>query len=156
MGKGDYVNEAQIVGYMGSTGKSTGTHLHYQINKGSKALDPEPYLTNNLVRATAFGKTNKAPMAAPKEDKDKDKDSILNKFIAEDTRQKDLVASQYANYFATETGMGGPESEGITGTVNKGFGNLIDKLDELSAKQEDQERVLAALTGNMGTSLYKY
>lgn len=154
--KGDYVNEAQIVGYMGSTGKSTGTHLHYQINKGSKALDPEPYLTNNLVRATAFGKTNKAPMAAPKEDKDKDKDSILNKFIAEDTRQKDLVASQYANYFATETGMGGPESEGITGTVNKGFGNLIDKLDELSAKQEDQERVLAALTGNMGTSLYKY
>jgi murein DD-endopeptidase MepM/ murein hydrolase activator NlpD len=155
--KGDYVNEAQIVGYMGSTGRSTGTHLHYQINKGSKAIDPEPYLTSNLVRASAFGKTNKSLLPSVSNKKDaEEKDNILSKFISEDTRQKDLVASQYANYFATETGVGGPESSGITGTVKTGFGDLLNKLDELSAKQEDQERVLSALTGRMGTSLFKY
>ena len=39
---------------------------------------------------------------------------------------------------------------------DKGFGNLIEKLEELSTKQEDQERILAALTSNKSTSLYRY
>ena len=84
-----------------------------------------------------------------------EKSNILGKFISEDTRQKDLVASQYANYFATEA-MGDGEPGGITGTVKTGFSDLINKLEELSVKQEDQERILSALTGRMGTSLYKY
>jgi murein DD-endopeptidase MepM/ murein hydrolase activator NlpD len=42
--KGDQVTEGQDVGAVGSTGHSTGPHLHFEIRKDGKALDPAPYL----------------------------------------------------------------------------------------------------------------
>lgn len=160
--KGDYVNAGQIVGYMGNTGHSFGTHLHYQVNKpNGSSTNPEPYVTRNIINASAFGiadGTNTNKTATSKRNKDEEKDqALLGRFIAEDTKQADATAAKYANYFASETGLGGPDDDkGITGTVNKGFGNLIEKLEELSTKQEDQERILAALTSNKSTSLYRY
>lgn len=42
--KGDRVETGQDVGAVGSTGHSTGPHLHFEIRKEGKALDPKPYL----------------------------------------------------------------------------------------------------------------
>jgi murein DD-endopeptidase MepM/ murein hydrolase activator NlpD len=42
--KGDHVETGQDVGAVGSTGHSTGPHLHFEIRKEGKALDPRPYL----------------------------------------------------------------------------------------------------------------
>lgn len=42
--KGDTVKKGQTLGYMGSTGNSTGAHLHFGIKKGSNYIDPLPYL----------------------------------------------------------------------------------------------------------------
>lgn len=42
--KGDRVEAGQDVGAVGSTGHSTGPHLHFEIRKEGKALDPKPYL----------------------------------------------------------------------------------------------------------------
>ncbi len=38
--KGDYVQKGQIIGYMGSTGLSTGQHLHYEVRFDKKPLNP--------------------------------------------------------------------------------------------------------------------
>jgi len=37
---GASVKRGQVIGYVGSTGLSTGAHLHYEIYRGSKKIDP--------------------------------------------------------------------------------------------------------------------
>ena len=41
---GDYVGVGGIVGRAGSTGRSTGPHLHYEIRRGDNPINPMPYL----------------------------------------------------------------------------------------------------------------
>lgn len=38
---GTTVRQGQVIGYVGSTGRSTGPHLHYEIRRGDQAIDPE-------------------------------------------------------------------------------------------------------------------
>jgi murein DD-endopeptidase MepM/ murein hydrolase activator NlpD len=40
---GQKVRRNDIVGFMGSTGRSTGNHLHYEIYVDGTAVDPEPF-----------------------------------------------------------------------------------------------------------------
>tara|TARA_R110002020_G_scaffold30746_4_gene96601 strand:- start:8800 stop:9375 length:576 start_codon:yes stop_codon:yes gene_type:complete len=42
--KGDKIKDKQKIGTVGSTGFSTGTHLHYEISRDGKTTDPEKYL----------------------------------------------------------------------------------------------------------------
>lgn len=41
---GDRVEKGQVVALVGSTGRSTGAHLHYEIRLNGNALDPRKYL----------------------------------------------------------------------------------------------------------------
>ncbi len=38
--KGKYVNQGDIIGYVGSSGRSTGPHLHYEVIYKNKQVDP--------------------------------------------------------------------------------------------------------------------
>ncbi len=41
---GDYVQKGDVVGYIGSTGRSTGPHLHFEIRYLNKWLDPAVFI----------------------------------------------------------------------------------------------------------------
>jgi murein DD-endopeptidase MepM/ murein hydrolase activator NlpD len=41
---GNSVQKGQVIGYMGSTGYSTGVHLHYEVHKKGVAVNPRAYL----------------------------------------------------------------------------------------------------------------
>jgi murein DD-endopeptidase MepM/ murein hydrolase activator NlpD len=47
--QGQSVKRGEVIGYVGNTGKSTGPHLHYEVMKGGKHLDPIYFFYNDLT-----------------------------------------------------------------------------------------------------------
>lgn len=48
--QGDMVAKDQVIAYMGSTGRSTGTHLHYEVLVNGQQIDPMTYVSMALKK----------------------------------------------------------------------------------------------------------
>ena len=46
---GQKVKRGEVIGYVGSTGKSTGPHCHYEVHKNGTPVDPVYYFYNDLT-----------------------------------------------------------------------------------------------------------
>lgn len=58
---GAIVEKGQVLGYMGTTGYSTGVHLHFEVLENGKRVDPAPYLLGqkNVVDFNEFVPINR-------------------------------------------------------------------------------------------------
>jgi murein DD-endopeptidase MepM/ murein hydrolase activator NlpD len=45
---GQKIKRGEIIGYVGSTGKSTGPHCHYEVHKNGQKVDPVYFFYNDL------------------------------------------------------------------------------------------------------------
>lgn len=50
---GQYVSQGQVIGYVGSTGVSSGPHLHYEVRVNGVLTDPAQYFTGLTYSPTA-------------------------------------------------------------------------------------------------------
>ena len=44
---GQRITRGQLIGHMGSTGRSTGSHLHYEVRIDGRAVNPIPFMKSN-------------------------------------------------------------------------------------------------------------
>jgi murein DD-endopeptidase MepM/ murein hydrolase activator NlpD len=78
--RGVHVNQGQVIGYSGATGRVTGPNLHYSVYKNGKAVNP---LTLKLPPAKSIPQKY---MPAFKKDKNRLNGSLLDeKFVAVDS-----------------------------------------------------------------------
>jgi murein DD-endopeptidase MepM/ murein hydrolase activator NlpD len=46
--KGQKVKRGDVIALMGNTGYSTGPHLHYEVWRNNKVLDPRDFILNEM------------------------------------------------------------------------------------------------------------
>ncbi len=54
--QGQVVKQGEVIGYVGTTGRSTGNHLHFEVRKGSTRMDPVNYFKDKTLYVLSRGK----------------------------------------------------------------------------------------------------
>ncbi|MGI8611637.1 MAG: M23 family metallopeptidase [Sphingomicrobium sp.] len=61
---GQRVNRGELIGRMGSTGRSTGSHLHYEVRIDGRAVNPVPFMKSTDYLVAMQRKATVVPMDA--------------------------------------------------------------------------------------------
>ncbi len=61
---GQRVHKGDVIGYIGTTGRSTGPHLHYEVRIAGIAVNPVPYMQTDSIDTALAANTGTALAAA--------------------------------------------------------------------------------------------
>lgn len=146
---GQTVAQGQAIGYMGDSGNAYGAHLHFEVRKDGKRINPTDYLNADLPIAK--------PASAPVKTADKSLDELAKEVIRGEwgngqDRVNRLTAAGF-NYNAIQSKvdemLGAPKPtqksvDEIAHEVIKGlWGNGADRKNRLTAAGYDYNAVQA-------------
>lgn len=57
---GEHVSRGQVIGYVGTSGRSTGPHLHYEVRIHDTPVNPHKYLRETMQQLAAAGGVSRA------------------------------------------------------------------------------------------------
>lgn len=127
--KGSAVKQGDRIGYMGSTGNSTGAHLHWGIKKNGNWIDPTPYLDKDYVDVQTM------PDASAKKTVSISMEVLREGSSGEqvETLQRLLIALGYKM-------TNGKKTYGVDGSFGTATGNAVEAFQR--AKKLDPDRVV--------------
>ena len=140
--EGDSLKSGDLIGKIGSTGRSTGPHLHLEFNIGDVAVDPEavlPYIknypskpknNNSDVKETIEKSSDKIkPNLEVKDIKDikvKDKEEIVNKNVNKEVPKKNISENKPATIIEQPKQIDINELVKVPNSESKGYGFAFD------------------------------